>query len=187
MDDPNAVFVDAETVVLERPRDHKAELRLWLRLLTCTTLVEDNIRARLRGTFDVTLPRFDLMAQLHKARDGLTLSQLSSRMMVSNGNLTALVERLVEAGQLERRVTALDRRVVNVRLTDAGERAFAAMAERHEDWVADLFSGLGATEIEQLMTLLGKLKGSVRTAIGTGEKPEPSAMPSPCVTSGRQP
>ena len=174
MDDPNATFIDAETVALERPRDHKAELRLWLRLLTCTTLVEDDIRTRLRAEFDVTLPRFDLMAQLHKAPDGLTLSRLSSRMMVSNGNLTALVERLVEAGQLERRISAADRRVVNVRLTDAGERAFAAMACRHEGWIAELFSGLGDSETEQLMMLLGKLKGSVRAATGAGQQRKPS-------------
>ncbi len=187
MDDPNAVFIDAETVVLERPRDHKAELRLWLRLLTCATLVEDDIRARLRSAFDVTLPRFDLMAQLHKAPGGLTLSQLSGRMMVSNGNLTALVERLVEAGQLERRVTANDRRVVNVRLTDAGERAFAAMAREHEGWIAELFLELGDTETEQLMMLLGKLKGSVRAAMDAGRKPETSAMPPSGPRSGHQP
>ncbi len=103
MDDGSDIAViDAETVALERPRDHKAELRLWLRLLTCATIVEDAIRARLRERFEVTLPRFDLMAQLHKAPEGMALSELSSRMMVSNGNLTALVERLVEAGQLRR-------------------------------------------------------------------------------------
>ncbi len=189
MDDPNAMFIDAETVVLERPRDHKAELRLWLRLLTCTTLVEDEIRARLRADFDVTLPRFDLMAQLHKAPDGLTLSQLSSRMMVSNGNLTALVERLVEAGQLERRVSATDRRVVNVRLTSVGERAFAAMALQHEGWIAELFAQLEDADIEQIMTLLGKLKGSVRANIGAGQKRDgkldlSSTMPSSGPESG---
>ncbi len=164
MDDARLI-VDAETVVAERPRDHKAELRLWLRLLTCATLVEDEIRSRLRSEFDVTLPRFDLMAQLHKAPDGLTLSQLSGRMMVSNGNLTALVERLVEAGQLERRVSETDRRVVNVVLTAQGERDFAAMASRHEGWIADFFGELSDAESEDLMRLLGKLKASARAAI----------------------
>jgi DNA-binding MarR family transcriptional regulator len=157
--------LDAETVAEERPRDHKAELRLWLRLLTCTTLVEDAIRSRLRARFDVTLPRFDLMAQLHKAPDGMTMSQLSTRMMVSNGNLTALVERLAEAGQIERRISESDRRVVNVALTPAGEAAFAAMAREHEGWIADFFAGLDAEEIEQMMQLLGKLKASSRSAM----------------------
>jgi len=157
--------VDAETVAEERPRDHKAELRLWLRLLTCTTLVEDAVRSRLRARFDVTLPRFDLMAQLHKAPDGMTMSQLSTRMMVSNGNLTALVERLAAAGQIERRISEADRRVVNVALTPVGEAAFAAMASEHEGWIADFFAGLEAGEIEQMMQLLGKLKASSRSAM----------------------
>lgn len=160
-----AAIIDAETVVAERPRDHKAELRLWLRLLTCTTLVEDEIRTRLRGSFGVTLPRFDLMAQLHKAPGGLTLSQLSSRMMVSNGNLTALVERLAEAGQVERRTPENDRRVVYVALTPTGEAAFATMARRHEDWVASFFTDFEPSEIEHLMALLAKLKSSTRKVI----------------------
>jgi DNA-binding MarR family transcriptional regulator len=158
-------IIDAETVAVERPRDHKAELRLWLRLLTCATLVEDEVRSRLRQSFDVTLPRFDLMAQLHKTPGGMTLSELSSRMMVSNGNLTALVERLAEAGQLERRPAPQDRRAVIVALTPVGERAFAQMAEQHEDWIADMLAGLSEGEIEQLMGLLGKLKHSARSAI----------------------
>ena len=92
------VPLDAETKAAEKPEDHRDELRLWLRLLTCTTLIEGEVRKRLRERFDVTLPRFDLMAQLDKAPEGLTLSDLSKRMMVSNGNLTALVERLVATG-----------------------------------------------------------------------------------------
>lgn len=170
MDAPEPALMDAETVVDERPRDHKAELRLWLRLLTCTTLVEDEIRSRLRERFDVTLPRFDLMAQLHKAPEGMTLSQLSSRMMVSNGNLTALVERLAEAGQVERRVSDADRRVVNVVLTTEGEAAFAAMAGEHEGWIASFFAGLAEDDMEQLMLLLGRLKTSMRAAIAAPER-----------------
>jgi len=165
MDQPQPVFIDSETVVSERPRDHKDELRLWLRLLTCTTLVEDDIRSRLRARFDVTLPRFDLMAQLHKTPQGMTLGQLSSRMMVSNGNLTALVERLVDARQIERRVSETDRRVVQVALTPSGEAAFADMAREHGDWIAGLFAGLSEAEIEQLMRLLDKLKTSARSAM----------------------
>jgi DNA-binding MarR family transcriptional regulator len=163
-------LLDAETVADERPRDHKAELRLWLRLLTCATLVEDEVRSRLRRAFDVTLPRFDLMAQLHKTPDGMTLSELSSRMMVSNGNLTALVERLVEAGQVERRPSPHDRRAVIVALTPDGERAFAAMAARHEGWIAQMTAALSDDEIEELMRLLGKFKASARAGIlGAGQ------------------
>ena len=89
-----SMMLDSETKAVEH--DHGDELRLWLRLLTCTTLIEGAVRSRLRERFDVTLPRFDLMAQLDRAPDGMTLSDVSKRMMVSNGNVTGLVERLVE-------------------------------------------------------------------------------------------
>ena len=106
--------LDAETVAAERPADHKDELRLWLRLLTCTNMVESMVRARLRARFGVTLPRFDLMAQLHKAGDGMILGDLSRRMMVSNGNVTGLVERLVvgDAGFAGRLPVEADQQLV---------------------------------------------------------------------------
>lgn len=161
---------DAETKAAERPDDHRAELRLWLRLLTCTTMIEGEIRTRLRERFGVTLPRFDLMAQLEKAPDGLTLSEVSRRMMVSNGNLTGLVERLVASGHVERRPSPTDRRAQVVSLTAAGRAAFAAMAAEHEAWIADMFAGLGGGRIDDLMDLLAQTKTSVRAA-ATGEPP----------------
>src|ERR1700694_286846 len=127
MDDHSTIPLDAETKVAERPADHEAELRLWLRLLTCTTLIEGEIRSRLRGTFDMTLPRFDVMAPLDKAPGSMTLGELSQRMMVSNGNVTGLAERLVAQGLLERRASPTDRRAQFVSLTGEGRRAFRAM------------------------------------------------------------
>src|SRR3712207_5665729 len=114
------ISLDAETKAVEMPEDHREELRLWLRLLACTTLIEGEIRRRLRERFQVTLPRFDLMAQLDRAPDGMTLSDLSRRMMVSNGNVTGLVDRLVEAGRLARRPSPQDRRAQVISLTDLG-------------------------------------------------------------------
>jgi len=165
MDDRAAIPLDSETKVAERPADHEAELRLWLRLLTCTTLIEGEIRRRLRDSFDVTLPRFDLLAQLDKAPNGMTLGELSQRMMVSNGNVTGLAERLVEQGLLDRRASPTDRRAQIVSLTAEGRRAFRAMARTHEDWIADIFSGLNAAEIDTLMNLLAKTKASTRKAV----------------------
>ena len=156
--------LDAETVAAERPADHKDELRLWLRLLTCTNMVESMVRARLRARFGVTLPRFDLMAQLYKSRDGMILGDLSRRMMVSNGNVTGLVDRLVADGQVEREVHPRDRRATVVRLTPAGRRAFAAMAVEHEAWVAEAFAGLQPSDHAALMSGLARLKASVRRA-----------------------
>ena len=165
MDDVTTIPLDAETTAAERPGDHKAELRLWLRLLTCTNLIEGEIRRRLRDSFDVTLPRFDLMAQLDKTPSGMTLGELSSRMMVSNGNVTGLVERLVTDGMLTRRAAPNDRRAQIVSLTAEGRRTFRAMARTHEGWIAEIFAGLSTTETETLMRMLAKTKTSAGDAI----------------------
>jgi len=165
MEDVTTIPLDAETKAAERPGDHKAELRLWLRLLTCTNLIEGEIRRRLRDSFDVTLPRFDLMAQLDKTPSGMTLGELSSRMMVSNGNVTGLVERLVTDGILTRRAAPNDRRAQIVSLTAEGRRTFRVMARTHEGWIAEIFAGLSTTETETLMRMLAKTKTSAGDAI----------------------
>jgi DNA-binding MarR family transcriptional regulator len=155
-------MLDSETKAVELPEDHAEELRLWLRLLTCTTLIEGEVRSRLRERFDVTLPRFDLMAQLDKAPDGMTLSDVSKRMMVSNGNVTGLVERLVESGHLDRRTSESDRRVQVIRLTKVGRAEFRKMAAEHETWIADIFADLTPKDVRELMRLLAKTKGSAQ-------------------------
>jgi DNA-binding MarR family transcriptional regulator len=154
--------LDSETKAVELPNEHADELRLWLRLLTCTTLIEGEVRSRLRERFDVTLPRFDLMAQLDKAPEGMTLSDVSKRMMVSNGNVTGLVERLVESGHLDRRTSDSDRRVQVIRLTKAGRAEFRKMAAEHETWISDIFGDLGPKDVRELMRLLAKTKASAQ-------------------------
>jgi DNA-binding MarR family transcriptional regulator len=160
------MVLDSETQAVDLPEDHAEELRLWLRLLTCTTLIEGEVRSRLRARFDVTLPRFDLMAQLDKAPDGMTLSDVSKRMMVSNGNVTGLVERLVESGHLDRRTSDTDRRVQVIRLTKAGRAEFRKMAAEHETWIADMFAELSPKDVRELMRLLAKTKGSAQRSAG---------------------
>ncbi len=168
--DYQAIPLDAETKAVEMPEDHREELRLWLRLLTCTTLIEGEVRRRLREQFDVTLPRFDLMAQLDKAPDGMTLSDLSKRMMVSNGNLTGLVDRLVASGHIVRTASTTDRRSSVISLTESGRAEFRTMASEHELWIADLFGDLTEKDRNDLMRLLGKTKLSARRAIqGEGQ------------------
>ena len=171
MDDQTTIPLDAETKVAERPADHKTELRLWLRLLTCTTLIENEVRKRLREGFDITLPRFDLLAQLDRAPNGMTLGELSQRMMVSNGNITGLVERLAEQGLIRRRPLPSDRRVQIVSLTAEGRRFFRAMARANADWIGEIFAGLTERDIEALMPLLAKAKDSARKAVGNGGAP----------------
>jgi len=155
---------DAETRLAagDAAQDHRDELRLWLRLLTCTTLIETEVRSRLRTSFGVTLPRFDLMAQLEKAPQGLTLGELSRRMMVSNGNITGLVERLVDSGHIHREAHPGDRRVAYVRLTEAGRADFATMAAAHAVWIGELFASVPTGDQRTLLRLLGALKTSVR-------------------------
>ena len=142
--------------------DQHASLRLWLRLLSCTTRVEDKIRQKLRESFDITLPRFDLMAQLERHPDGLTMGELSRRMMVTGGNITTIVDQLEKEKLVVREVGVNDRRSFTVKLTQAGRDAFADMAIAHEAWVADLFEGLSVNQQTELYTLLGAMKKNLQ-------------------------
>jgi DNA-binding MarR family transcriptional regulator len=142
--------------------DQHASLRLWLRLLSCTTRVEDKIRQKLRESFDITLPRFDLMAQLERHPDGLSMGELSRRMMVTGGNITTIVDQLEKEKLVIREVGVNDRRSFTVKLTQAGKDAFTDMAIAHEAWVADLFEGLSVSQQTELYTLLGAMKKNLQ-------------------------
>ncbi len=151
--------------------DHADELRLWLRLLTCTQLIERNIRAALREKFDTTLPRFDLMAQLERAPQGLKMNELSRRLMVTGGNITGITDQLVQEGLVERQAVEGDRRAYLVRLTTAGRASFETMAREHELWVTQAFEGLGEKDMAQLHKLLGRVKDSAFAMNLTTELP----------------
>ncbi len=153
LDSPD--HLDHETRATEE--DHEA-LRVWLRLLTCTSIVEANLRNALRTRFDSTLARFDLMAQLAREPNGLKMRELSRRLMVTGGNVTGLTDKLVEEGLVERRDDPRDRRAYFVHLTDNGKRTFHKMAQEHESWIIELFGGLDHNEKHQLLELLNKLK-----------------------------
>jgi DNA-binding MarR family transcriptional regulator len=142
--------------------DAKA-LRLWLRLLACTQLVQREVRGRLREEFGITLPRFDLMAQLERAPDGLKMSELSSRMMVTGGNVTGITDQLVAEGLVDRLTVAGDRRACRVRLTAKGRRALRDMARQHERWIVDAFGALSDKELATVHRLLGKVKDHARS------------------------
>ena len=137
---------------------HPEALRLWLRLLTCTQLVEKQVRTALREQFDTTLPRFDLMAQLERTPEGLRMNELSRRMMVTGGNVTGITDQLVAEGLVERIDVEGDRRAWRVRLTPKGRTAFDDMARAHEGWIVEAFAALDDDEIANLHLLLGKVK-----------------------------
>lgn len=138
--------------------EHAQELRLWLRLLACSQLIEKRVRAGLREQFDTTLPRFDLMAQLERHPEGLKMKELSHRLMVTGGNVTGITDQLVAEGLVERTSVEGDRRAFRVRLTERGRAIFTEMAEQHEHWIVQAFEGLSARDLDQLHRLLGKVK-----------------------------
>jgi DNA-binding MarR family transcriptional regulator len=146
--------VDREFIA--RRDDHSA-LRIWLRLLTCTQLIERRVRSGLREQFATTLPRFDLMAQLERHPEGLKMGELSRMLMVTGGNITAIVDQLEKEGLVER-LDAADRRAWLVRLTSSGKKNFAEMARTHEEWVVEMLSGLSKREQDELLKLLAKVK-----------------------------
>ena len=135
----------------------KQQLRLWLRLLRTTRGIEVELRGRLRLQFNTTMPRFDVMAALARKPAGLTMTALSRTLIVSNGNITGIVDRLVADGLVVRLSSAQDRRTTFVRLTRQGERQFADMAAVHERWIGELFGPLDARAAAEMTHLLDRL------------------------------
>lgn len=133
-------------------------LRLWLRLFTCTTHIERTIGSALKREFGSSLPRFDLLAQLDRAPEGLRMGELSERILTTGGNVTWLVGALEAEGYVVRRVARDDKRAAVVRLTAVGRRHFATMARAHETWINAIFSALTPAERRRMHTRLGRLK-----------------------------
>jgi len=162
----NARVVQGERELADRESavavDDKLELKVWLRLLTCANLIEGEVRNKLRENFATTLPRFDLLAQLDRAPDGLSMGELSSRLMVTNGNVTALADALVREGLVLRAQHPSDRRSLCLRLSPEGKRVFDAMTPSHEEWIDGMMSAMSRDELARLLELLGKLKRAAR-------------------------
>jgi DNA-binding MarR family transcriptional regulator len=132
----------------------KQRLRVWLRMLKATKLVEATVRENLRVEFDTTLPRFDVLAALYRFEDGLKMSELSAALRVSNGNVTGIVERLVADGLVLRIPVAGDKRATLVRLSIKGRETFARMAEAHAGWVSGILADLSDEDCEQAIGIL---------------------------------
>ena len=160
--------MDAQPVPVKRnaasSQDHQS-LRLWLRLLACHSLIESHLRTQLRRQFGTTLARFDLMAQLDRHPRELKMGELSQLLMVTGGNVTGLVDRLINEGLIERRDDPSDRRAYFVRLTHKGQALFDQMASAHEQWLISLFNGLDKVQQNQLNTLLGEFRERLNTVV----------------------
>lgn len=147
------------------------ESRTWLRMLGCANLVLANLRANLRAQFDVTLPTFDILAQVQRAPTGPTMSELSRRLLVSKGNVTDLVTRLERRGLLERRADGRDARVQHVHLTPAGKRLIRRMLAAHERWLIAMTAELGQQPMLGLHRSLGALRDVLVRVNGRGAAP----------------
>jgi DNA-binding MarR family transcriptional regulator len=159
--DPSRTLLNAADELGHEARsggaDHAA-LKLWLRMLACTTQIEDEIRRRLRARFDISLPRFDYMAQLYRQPAGLKMSELSRFLMVTGGNVTGVTDELVREGMVSRQNSTTDRRTWIVCLTPKGKDTFEGMAKEHEQWILELFSGMEASTVQTLYSQLGALR-----------------------------
>jgi DNA-binding MarR family transcriptional regulator len=140
----------------------KQRLRLWLRILRASRAIEAQLRERLRVNFGITLPQFDVMAALARKDSGMTMTELSRMLMVSNGNVTGIIDRLVTEKMVLREAPAQDRRAIIVRLTPKGAAQFAAMAKVHEDWVDGLLSDFDGAEAESMIQHLDGLASRIR-------------------------
>jgi DNA-binding MarR family transcriptional regulator len=143
--------------------DSKLKLRLWLRLLRTSRAIEIELRERLRVTFSITLPQFDVLAALARSPSGMTMSELSRFLMVSNGNVTGIIDRLVTDGKVIRMVKEGDRRATFVCLTRDGASHFEIMAAAHEAWVAELLASLSRDDCHALTGLLNRVPQDVTT------------------------
>jgi DNA-binding MarR family transcriptional regulator len=132
----------------------KEKLRLWIRLLRASRIIEGELRERLAKEFDTTLPRFDVMAALYRTPDGMLMSDLSRFLLVSNGNVTGIVDRLVSEGLVQRGQRNGDRRTSIVQLTRTGKDTFRTMAAAHERWVGELLAGVTKSDARQLTSML---------------------------------
>jgi len=170
--------VSENTVALLREKhdgvlgDHSADpsereaVRLWLRMLSCTMVIEKRIKRGLAEQFGTTLPRFDILAALDRAEAGLNMGALGRALLVSNGNITGLVQTLVRDGDVTMAAAPGDRRTAIVTITPEGRARFLAMAAAHHGWIDDVFAGLSAAERTALMGLLNRLKGAIAAAPG---------------------
>lgn len=155
---------DGAKALLEKHEDAVSEpeaVRLWLRLLTCSLTIEKRIRRRLSEEFDTTLPRFDVLAALDRRTDGMTMGELSQALLVSGGNLTALVRQLERQGFLTMRRDPEDRRSWVVSISDTGRKHFRQIATEHHHWIAGMFEGMSADHSARLYDLLAELKNSL--------------------------
>jgi MarR family transcriptional regulator, organic hydroperoxide resistance regulator len=144
------------------PDGNKSEtsIRLWFRLVRLEARMQAAVGDRLRQ-IGVSIPQCDVLTTLSE-KEGVSQQQLAERLYVTKGNISGLLDRLEEAGFVERRAAAADRRQYSIHLTEAG-RAMAekAIAVQHR-WIASTLGRLSEADLEALETQLIALRDIVR-------------------------
>ena len=165
---PSEPATDLEILAQNARTGEKTQLRLWLRMLSVTKMISQEIRRRLRAEFDATLPQFDLLAQLYREPEGLRLGELSRRTMVTNGNITGLADRLEADGLIRREALDGDRRVTVAKLTRQGREMFSEMARAHEGWLRELMADVDDDTLAEALTRLAAVKASAGRRLAGG-------------------
>lgn len=150
------------TGLAENVETRKTRLRLWLNILRTARSVENELREEMRISYDQTLPRFEILAVLERSESGLKMSALSDQLLVSNGNVTGIVQRLVQDGLVERRPVPGDKRSTLVRLTHKGEAVFAEIADRHEGWINELLGSVQPDAAHALIDSLATVRRQIK-------------------------
>lgn len=143
---------------LADPALARQRLRLWLQMLKAVRFVENDLRERLRTEYDTTLPRFDVLAALHAAPEGLKMGDLSSQLMVSNGNVTGIVDRLTKEGLAERNPVETDRRAFLIKITEKGAALMDEMADAHLGWIDALFENVSEADAARAISIMLDLR-----------------------------
>jgi len=165
----NTALTQDEAITLSNKSNEEAlpagagssELRMWVRLLACAKIGEKQLRRRFEDEFQTTLPRFDVLAALHRAPEGLRMSALSRALLVSNGNVTLVVRQLQENGLVETHINPKDARSAIVSLTAAGKQRFMILAEAHHRWISEIFDGVSESDMDMLAQLLGRVRSEL--------------------------
>lgn len=151
--------------IVERRLEHipheKQGLRLWLRIVSCAQVVEQEMRTMLREKFDMTMPRFELLATLDRVPAGLTMGELSQWLLVTKGNITGIAERLSEDGYVRRQPTPTDRRSFVVTLTPKGRKAFKEMEQEYEQLLERIFADVSDDDSDNFAGVLTRVREAV--------------------------
>jgi DNA-binding MarR family transcriptional regulator len=153
-----------------------SELNLdaWRAVVTSHASVTDRVQKALAAADLPPLSWFEVLWAVKRSPEGNpTMSDLAERLTLSRGGITKLVDRLQEAGYMERVACTEDRRSFQAELTPAGERILEEMRRTYAAEVERHLGALSRKEAELLTAVLTKITDSTCAAAGS-ENGEPA-------------